>query len=59
MQVPQAKQALDRMKFEIAQEFGIQLSDYNGNLTSREAGIIGGNITKRLIQIAEESFNRR
>lgn len=59
MQVPEAKQALDRLKYEIAQEFGIQLQDYNGNLTSREAGVIGGNMTKRLIQIAEENLNRR
>lgn len=58
--VPQAQMALDQLKYEIAQEHGIQLSQgYNGNLTTREAGTIGGNITKRLIQIAEQSLGSR
>lgn len=58
--VPQASAALDQMKFEVAQEMGIHLDPaYNGNLTSRDAGIIGGNITKRLIKIAEQSLFKR
>lgn len=58
--VPGAKNAIDALKFEIAQEMGIHLDPaYNGNLTAREAGVIGGNITKRLIQIAEQSLGGR
>jgi hypothetical protein len=56
--VPQASQALDQLKYEVAQELGIQLAQdgYNGNLLSRDAGYIGGNITKRLVQIAEQQL---
>ncbi|MEX2461922.1 MAG: alpha/beta-type small acid-soluble spore protein [Paenibacillaceae bacterium] len=56
--VPQATQALDKIKYEVAQELGIQLSQdgYNGNLVSRDAGSIGGNITRRLVQIAEQQL---
>jgi hypothetical protein len=56
--VPQANQALDQLKYEVAQELGIQLSQdgYNGNLVSRDAGTIGGNITRRLVQIAEQQL---
>lgn len=59
--VPQAKAALNQMKMEVAQELGIQLQAYNGHLTTHDAGFIGGNITKRLVQIAEQQlqgFNR-
>lgn len=61
--VPQAKAALNQLKVEIAQELSIpfQANAYNGNLTTRDAGAIGGNITKRLVQIAEQQlqgFNR-
>lgn len=56
--VPQAKAALNRMKFEVATEHGIPLSEgYNGNLMTREAGTIGGNITKRLVQMAEQTLS--
>ena len=56
--VPQASQALDRLKFEVAQELGIELSPdgYNGNLRTYDAGKIGGSITRRLVQIAEQSL---
>lgn len=56
--VPQASQALNQMKFEVAQELGIQLpaDGYYGNLTTRDAGSIGGYITKRLVQIAEQQL---
>lgn len=56
--VPQAQAALEQMKYEVAQQFGIQWSSdgYNGNMTTREAGTIGGNITRTLIQIAEQSL---
>ncbi|MNL79542.1 Small, acid-soluble spore protein C [compost metagenome] len=61
--VQQAQSAINQLKMEVAQELGIQLSPngYNGNLATRDAGAIGGNITKRLVQIAEQqlsSYNR-
>ena len=54
--VQQAKAALDQLKYEVAQEIGVPLSPtgYNGNLATRDAGAIGGNITKRLVQMAEQ-----
>ncbi|GKU80115.1 alpha/beta-type small acid-soluble spore protein [Paenibacillus sp. L3-i20] len=59
--VPQASAALDQLKYEVAQELGINLSQdgYYGNLTTREAGSIGGSITRRLVQIAEQSLAGR
>jgi hypothetical protein len=54
--VQQARAALDQLKYEVAQELGIQLQAYNGNLATRDAGAIGGNITRRLVQIAEQQL---
>ncbi|MFC5451198.1 alpha/beta-type small acid-soluble spore protein [Paenibacillus aestuarii] len=56
--VQQAQAALDQLKYEVAQELGVPLSPtgYNGNLATRDAGSIGGNITKRLVQIAEQQL---
>jgi hypothetical protein len=52
--IPEARQALDNMKFEIAGEFGIQLNPgYNGDIRARDAGTIGGNMVKRMIQQVE------
>ena len=55
--VPEAKQALNNMKYEIAGELGINLKQgYNGDLPSRQAGYIGGYMVKRLIEQAERSM---
>ncbi|WP_240416501.1 alpha/beta-type small acid-soluble spore protein [Paenibacillus periandrae] len=56
--VPQAVHALQQLKFEVAQELGIQIPNdgYYGYMTTREAGSIGGGITRRLVQIAEQSL---
>jgi hypothetical protein len=56
--VPQANAALDQLKYEVAQELGIAIPQdgYYGNMTSRETGSIGGSITRRLVQIAEQSL---
>ena len=55
--VPQAKGALNNMKYEIARELGVNLKQgYNGDLTSREAGYIGGYMVKRLIEQAEHQM---
>ena len=56
-EVPQARDALNNMKYEIAQELGINLKQgYNGDLTSRENGYVGGYMVKRLIQQAEKQM---
>ena len=58
--VPEAKGALNQMKYEIASELGINLKQgYNGDLPSRQAGYIGGYMTKRLIEQAERSMSRK
>lgn len=55
--VPQAKEALNRFKMESAREVGVNLKDgYNGDLTSREAGSIGGNMVKKMIEAYEQSL---
>ncbi|GGF96652.1 alpha/beta-type small acid-soluble spore protein [Paenibacillus abyssi] len=59
--VPQASAALDQMKFEIAQELGIQLPQdgYYGYMATRDTGAIGGYITRRLVQMAEQQLAGR
>ena len=58
IEVPEARAALDNMKYEIAGELGINLKQgYNGDLPSRQAGYIGGYMTKRLIEQAERSMS--
>jgi hypothetical protein len=56
--VPQADQALDQMKYEVAQELGIQIPQdgYFGYMATRDTGAIGGHITRRLVQIAEQQL---
>lgn len=54
--VPQAKAAMDTFKFEAAQQVGVSLKQgYNGDLTSRQAGSIGGQMVKSMIQAYENS----
>ena len=58
VEVPEARAALDNMKYEIAGELGINLKQgYNGDLPSRQAGSIGGYMVKRLIEQAERSMS--
>ena len=55
--VPQAKQLLSNMKYEVATEIGVNLKQgYNGDIPSREAGRVGGNMVKKMIQYAETSM---
>ena len=51
---PGAKQAIDQMKYEIASEFGVQLG---ADATARANGSVGGEITKRLVRMAEQQLN--
>jgi hypothetical protein len=56
--VPQAKDALNRFKYEIANEIGVPLTQgYNGNLTSYQNGSVGGEMVKRMIMRQEESMS--
>ncbi len=48
--VPQAREAMDKFKFEAAKEVGVNLKDgYNGDLTTRQAGSIGGQMVKKMV----------
>ena len=56
--VPEARQAMENMKQEVANELGITLNKgYNGNLTSKDAGHIGGNMVKKMIEAQERSMS--
>ena len=56
-EVPEAKAALDRFKIEVASELGVNLKEgYNGDLTSKEAGSIGGEMVRRMIKKQEEQM---
>ncbi|MBQ3575518.1 MAG: alpha/beta-type small acid-soluble spore protein [Clostridia bacterium] len=58
--VPEARQAMANMKQEVANELGITLNkDYNGNLSSKDAGHIGGNMVKKMIEAQERSMSGR
>jgi len=55
--VPEASNALEKMKYEIASEQGISLNNgYNGDITARDAGRIGGNMVKKMIEFAESNL---
>ncbi len=57
--VPEAQQALNNMKFEVANSLGINLKQgYNGDITAREAGYIGGNMVRRMIEQAERQMSK-
>ena len=52
--VPEAKGALDKFKYEVASELGVPLTDgYNGNLTSKQNGSVGGYMVKKMIEAQE------
>ena len=55
--VPEAKGALDRFKYEVASEIGVPLSHgYNGDLTSRQNGSVGGYMVKKMIEAQERKM---
>lgn len=56
--VPETKGALDRFKFEVANELGVPLTDgYNGNLTSKQNGSVGGYMVKKMIEQQERQMS--
>ena len=59
MAVPEAKEAMKRFKEEVASEIGVPLKEgYNGDLTSAEAGSVGGNMVKKMIKRQEEQMSK-
>ena len=59
LNVPQARAAMDKFKMEAANEVGVNLKEgYNGHLTSREAGSVGGQMVKKMCPIRTASFKR-
>ncbi|MCM0647085.1 alpha/beta-type small acid-soluble spore protein [Clostridium swellfunianum] len=55
--VPEAKEGLNRFKMESAKEVGVNLKEgYNGDLTSREAGSIGGQMVKKMVEAYEKNL---
>ncbi len=55
--VPEAREALDKFKMEAANEVGVNLKEgYNGDLTSREAGSVGGQMVKKMIEQYENNI---
>ena len=57
LNVPEARSAMDKFKMEAASEVGVNLKEgYNGDLTSREAGSVGGQMVKKMIESYEKSL---
>ena len=55
--VPEAKEAMNRFKMEVANEIGVPLSNgYNGNLTSAQTGSVGGYMVKKMIEAQERQM---
>ncbi|MBE5946510.1 MAG: alpha/beta-type small acid-soluble spore protein [Lachnospiraceae bacterium] len=56
--VPEAKEAMNRFKMEVANELGVNLKQgYNGDLTSRETGSVGGEMVRQMIKRQEEQMS--
>lgn len=57
MEVPQAKEAMDKFKMEVASELGVPLKNgYNGDLTSAQNGSVGGEMVRQMIQRQEQAM---
>ena len=55
--IPEAREAMDKFKMEAANEVGVNLKDgYNGHLTSKEAGSVGGQMVKKMIESYEKGM---
>ena len=54
--VPEAKNGLAKFRNQVATEMGVPFSDYNGNLSSKQCGSVGGEMVKRLVQQYEEGI---
>lgn len=54
--VPESKKGLGRFKNEVAQELGVPFTDYNGDLTARQCGSVGGEMVKRMVEEYENKL---
>ena len=54
--VPEAKNGLAKFRNQVATEMGVPFSDYNGNLSSKQCGSVGGEMVKRMVQQYEEGI---
>ena len=60
LNIPQAREAMDRFKMQAAQEVGVNLTNgYNDHLTSREAGSVGGQMVKKMCSVGRAKFERQ
>ena len=60
LNVPQARAAMDKFKMDAANEVGVNLKDgYNGDLTSREAGSVGGQMVKKMGTVRTAKYTRK
>ena len=58
--IPEAREAMDKFKMEAASEVGVNLKNgYNGHLTSREAGSVGGQMVKKMSTVRRANFTRK
>ena len=57
--IPQAREAMDKFKMQAASEVGVNLTNgYNGHLTSREAGSVGGQMVKKMCPVRSAKYHR-
>lgn len=54
--IPEAKQGLNKFKMETANELGVNFTDYNGNLTSKQCGSVGGEMVKKMVEQYERTL---
>lgn len=54
--VPEARSGLNKFKMEVANELGVPFTDYNGNLTSKQCGSVGGEMVKRMVETYERNL---
>jgi len=54
--IPEAKPGLNRFRNEVAQQIGVNFTEYNGNLTSRQCGSVGGEMVKRMVAQYEQNI---
>jgi hypothetical protein len=60
MEVPEAKEAMNRFKMEVASELGVPLKEgYNGDLTSKQNGSVGGEMVRRMIKKQEQEMSSK
>lgn len=54
--VPEAKNGLSKLKTEVASEMGVPFTDYNGNLSSKQCGSVGGEMVKKMVESYEKGI---